>query len=446
MNAFSRIVPAALALCCASACAGGVANSGRILPSSLPLPDKSLRARIGPKVTTPIQHVVIIVQENRSFDDLFQGFPGADTQSWGYNHLGQKIALQPVPLEAPYSVNHASADFFTDYDNGKMDGFDLEGVGGQHGPNPTYGYVPHTESKIYFEMAKEYALGDRMFTSQIDESFVSHQYIIAGQAASAVDLPSGDWGCDGGPSDTVLTLTQSRGYGSPEEACFDYTTLGDELDAAKLPWRFYAIQTTEIWSAYQAVRHIRYGPDWANVIAPNTNFISDVANGTLGAVTWIIPACLESDHSGCEGKLGPAFVASMVNAVGESQFWNSTQIFVMWDEWAGWYDHVPPPYEDYDGLGMRVGLLMIGPYTKQKYVSHVQYEHGSILRFAEDQFGLGRLSASDARANSPEGDAIDFTQSPRPFKPFKVKGGARDLIDAARDRRPLRRSLNPGTV
>ena len=129
------------------------------------------------------------------------------------------------------------------------------------------------------------------------------------------------------------------------------------------------------------------------------------------------------------GELGPfEFTEHDRPAVGHfarergrtSQFWNSTVIFVMWDEWGGWYDHVPPPQLDYDGLGFRVPLLVISPYAKQHYVSHVQYEHGSVLRFIEDTFGLGRLSASDGRANSPAPDCLDFTRPPRPFKPFQA--------------------------
>jgi phospholipase C len=434
-DSLRRLAAGALTL---SVCASGCAQSRLAppLPSSLAPPSQSLRYRAGPHVSSPIQHVVIIMQENRSFDDLWQGFPGADTLPYGYDHKGHKIALKPIPLEAPYDLDHSANAFFTDYDGGKMDGFDLESVFGQHGRFPTYGYVPHSESRLYFDMAKQYALGDRMFTSHIDQSFVSHQYIIAAQAQSSVDLPDGVWGCDGGPNDTVLTLTQNRDFGPAQQACFDYTTLGDELDGASLPWRFYAVATTDIWSAYQAVKHIRYGPDWTNVVAPNTNFFTDIQSGTLGAVTWIVPECVNSDHGGCEGKTGPKWVASLVNAIGESQFWNSTQIFVMWDEWGGWYDHVPPPYEDYDGLGIRVGLLMIGPYVKKKYVTHVQYEHGSILRFIEDQYGLAQLSASDTRANSPEGDAIDFTQNPRPFVPFKGAPPPKSFIDAPHDRRP----------
>ncbi len=170
------------------------------------------------------------------------------------------------------------------------------------------------------------------------------------------------------------------------------------------------------------MKHIRYGPDWAaDVVAPSQQFIADVGKGYLAGVTWITPSCYNSDHAGCLGKGGPAWVTSLVNAVGESQFWDTTAIFVMWDEWGGWYDHVAPPTLDYDGLGFRVPLVVVSPYAKKNYVSHVQYEHGSILRFAEDTFGLAQLAASDARATSPAADCFDFSKPPRKFKPFAAR-------------------------
>jgi phospholipase C len=388
-----------------------------------------------------IQHVVVILQENRSFDDLFAGYPGADTRSYGYNSKGQKIALAAAPLEAAYDLDHSASAFFTAC-NGtgsvpgtdcKMNGFDGEYVScpKKCPTNPQYGYVPRAEVEPYFAMADGYVLGDRMFTSHIDASFVSHQYIIAGQASSSVNLPETLWGCDGGPVDEVMTLTASRGYGKQILACFDNETLGDELDSAGLTWRYYASalgDDGDEWSAYQAIKHIYEGPDWkADVISPQTKFITDVRHGVLSTVTWISPTCKTSDHSGCRGKKGPSWVASLVNAVGKSKYWASTAIFVYWDEWGGWYDHVAPPYVDYDGLGFRVPLLVISPYAKKHYVSHVQYEHGSILRFIEDQFGLATLSASDARATSPKADCFDFNHAPRAFVPIPTKATLRDF-------------------
>jgi phospholipase C len=377
-----------------------------------------------------IKHVVFIVQENRSFDNLFQGYPGADTVPSGKNSKGKTIELMPTSLAAYYIIDHsASSEFLACDGTGTLpgthcrnDGFDREPAYG--GPaNPQYVYVPHNESKPYFDMAHEGVVADRMFQSHLDESFVSHQYVIAAQAAAAVDLPNGIWGCQGGSYDTVATITSTRRYGPSEQACFDYQTLGDELDRAKLTWRFYASSygsrssgTGGTWSSYQAVKHIYKGPDWKkDVISPNWKFITDVRKGKLANFTWITPVCDDSDHVNCPGGYGPSWVAALVNTVGESKFWKSTAIFVMWDDWGGLYDHVPPPFEDYDGLGFRVPLLVISPYAKKDFVSHVQYETASVLRFAEDLWGLGQLAAADKRANSPAKDCFDFSQSARPF-------------------------------
>jgi phospholipase C len=378
-----------------------------------------------------IQHVVIVIQENRSFDDMFQGYPGANTASSGLNSKGQTIALQPVPLQKQYDIDHRSDAFFEACDGTgslpgtdcKMDGFDLEGSTANFA-NSQYAYVPQHESKPYFDMAKEFALADNMFSSQLDESFVAHQYLIAAQAHHGVNVPNaGQWGCDGGKQDRVQTLLENRTYGTSQVACFNYQTLGDELDAAGLTWRFYtgAINGDGgIYSAYQAVKHIRYGADWSNVITPQSQFLNDVQDGTLANVTWITPTCANSDHPFCGGKGGPSWVASIVNAVGESPFWNSTAIFVLWDDWGGFYDHVPPPFKDYDGLGFRVPLIVISPYARHKHVSHVQYETASVLRFTEDMFGLPRLSASDRRAASPAQDCFRFNKPPRAFVPIQA--------------------------
>jgi phospholipase C len=264
-----------------------------------------------------------------------------------------------------------------------------------------------------------------MFASQLDESFVAHQYIIAAQAKSSVDVPGSYWGCAGGEENAVATITHRRTYGSSQRPCFDYETLGDELSKAGLSWRFYTSRYTSpmsgLWSGYQAIKHIFYSRVWkTNIITPQKRFLTDVHAGKLANFTWITPLCRESDHPSCGGGLGPSWVSSVVNAVGKSKFWKSTVIFVQWDDWGGLYDHVPPPYRGYDGLGFRVPLIVISPYAKKNYVSHVQYETASILRFAEDLFGLAQLSAADARATSPAADCFDFSARPRKFVPIKA--------------------------
>ena len=377
-----------------------------------------------------ITHIVYIVQENRSFDNMFQGYPGANTVAYGKNSKGQTIKLRPSKLGAWYDLDHSANGMF-EACNGtgklpgthcRMNGFDKEFSTG--GPtNPQYVYVPHDQSKPYFDMAHEGVLADNMFQSQLDESFVAHQYVIAAQAAWSVDLPFGYWGCEDHGAAQVQTINSDRSYGGYQQACFDYKTLGDELDKAKLTWRFYASQygsassgTGGTWSSYQAIRHIYYGPDWKkDVISPNWKFITDVRKGKLANFTWITPVCDDSDHTNCPDDYGPSWVSALVNTVGKSKFWNSTVIFIQWDDWGGLYDHVPPPYKDRDSLGFRVPLIMLSPYARRDHISKVQYETASVLRFAEDLFGLDQMAAADRRATSPAADCFDFSQKPLRF-------------------------------
>jgi phospholipase C len=444
------VAATALAL---SAC-GGSGNPVAPAGSTVVAPaGKLVLARRTPR--GKIAHVVIIVQENRTVDNLFQGYPGADTQSFGYTSTGRKVTLVPLSLGLAWDIDHTAKSFFAACDGRgslpgtkcKMDGFDKELVGCGHGPppcpnsTPEYAYVPHSETKPYFAIAQQYVLADRMFASNFDgSSFVSHQYLIAGQANSTIDFPSTVWGCDGGPQDTIATVTEQRAYGNPIQACFDNLTLGDELDAAGVSWRYYTTNlndpTGNLWSAYQAIRHIRYGADWKNVVDPQTRFFKDAQTGNLPAVSWVTPTCRNSDHAGCDTNDGPHWVASLVNAVGTSKYWNSTAIFIVWDDFGGWYDHVPPPLVDYDGLGIRVPLLVVSAYAKKSYVSHVRYENGSILKFVEDQFGLPRLAASDARAMSPQTDCFDFSQPPRAFVPIPSRLSPADLENEPSDPRP----------
>ena len=382
-----------------------------------------------------IKHVIIIVQENRSFNNLLYGFPGAKTVKYGYNTSNQKIKLQPVGLETGWDLDHSSTSFLQAC-NGtgsfpgtdcQMNGFNKEYYGcGQQGEpkcpndNPPYSYVPHSETKPYFYMGEQYVVADQMYASNYDaSSFISHQYIIAGQAESAVNFPYGAWGCPGGGGDKIDMVNQQRVIQGMEVVCWDPTTLGDEMDSAGIPWAFYTSTVSGdggLWSAYQAIKHIYNGPDWQkDIITPQTQFFNDVTNGKLRTVSWITPTCENSDHAGCGSNTGPAWVASLVNAIGESQYWKNTAIFIFWDDYGGWYDPEPPALVDYDGLGLRIPMIIVSAYAKKHYVSHTHYEHGSILRWIENLFGLGQLSASDTRATPPD-DAFNFNKAPRKFK------------------------------
>lgn len=390
-----------------------------------------------------IQHVVIIVQENRSFNDLFYGYPGAHTVSYGYDASGHKIPLEPIGLQTRWDLDHSSYSFF-EACNGRgnypgtdcrMNGFNREYVGCGHYSypscpiaHPQYAYVPHWETKPYFAMARQYVLADHMFASNFDaSSFISHQYIIGAQANSAVNYPDTAWGCEGGNADMIGTVSQQRTlYAGYLRACFDNVTLGEEMDRAGLPWAFYAATYTSgnylsIWSAYQANRHVYYGPDWKKDVLPNTQFFDDVAHGRMRTVSWITPSCQNSDHAGCGSNTGPSWVASLVNAIGESSYWNNTAVVILWDDWGGLYDHVAPPSPQswQANPGFRVPMLIVSPYVKP-HVEHTVYEFGSILRFIEENSDLPSLGRND-KSSASIGNAFDFNMAPRKFKKINAK-------------------------
>ena len=201
----------------------------------------------------------------------------------------------------------------------------------------------------------------------------------------------------------------------------------DLLDAKNVSWKYYTPEPYFLWTGPDAISHIRYGADWANVSIPETNVFSDIAQGHLPTVSWVIPTGANSDHANTLSNTGPSWVADVVNAIGASQYWKNTAIFVTWDDWGGWYDHVKPPiYDSYD-LGFRVPLIVISPYAKAAYVSHTQHEFGSILHFIEEQFGLGSLGYTDARADDFS-DCFNFSQTPLNYRPVPTAYSARQLM------------------
>lgn len=438
------LVAALLAL---AACSSNGSFSN--VPRAAGLASKSVRLASA----TPIQHVIFIVQENRSFNNLFMGYPGAETRRYGYDMQGKKIVLRAQDLAQGWDISHFSSSFYEACDarkgklrgtHCKMDGWNKEITGFGAPQNAPYAHVPKAQVEPYWKMAQQYVLADRMFASNLDGSFIAHQYVVAAYASRAVDSPGGPWGCWGEQGDSVPTLTKHRTYGPSIFPCFSNPTIGSEADAKKITWRFYTGSINGdggLWSSYQADGQIYNHVDWTNdVINPPSQFLTDIAAGKLANVTWITPTYENSDHAGVDSGSGPAWVASLVDAVGKSPFWNSSAIFIMWDDWGGWFDPVNPVYEDYDGLGFRVPLLMISPYAKQGYVTHVQYETASVLRYIEDNFGLPPMAASDERANDPATDAFDYNQPPRKFK--KLRGGKTDAYWIEQDRM-LRQSGKP---
>lgn len=419
---------------------------------------------------TPIKHVIIMMQENRSFNNIFAGFPGADTALSGpceptpWCKTGT-IKLHSVTLETGdhiglgTDIDHShhgfkvECDFDRSADTCRNDGFDKIRFGesgeGQPAKTYPYAYVERSETKAYWDFASRYALADRMFNTDTASSFIAHQLVLSGTVAidaneSVTDQPNAQpWGCDGDPGE-VTPILFKNGKESPYGPfpCFtEWDTLADVLDAANVSWTYYVAPlpvnggdfSGGVWNGFDAIAKVRcaryptpvkkpqechgYGSDWkAHVRLSNYDkpFFSDLKNGTLSSLSWVIPVLADSDHpaSGCNH--GPNWVTSVVDAVGRSKYWNDTAIILLWDDWGGWYDPVPPAQVNYTSLGFRVPLIVISPYARPKYISKTQYEYGSILKFVEQTFGLGSLHTTDATSNSIA-DMFDYTQKAVPF-------------------------------
>jgi phospholipase C len=203
-----------------------------------------------------------------------------------------------------------------------------------------------------------------------------------------------------------------------------YIQAGDQPDCADdsaltcAPVRQSA-KTPGIWNPLPLFTDVREDRQRSDIQALHRYFAA-AHTGTLPAVSWIVPSQIDSEHPPASVHQGQAYVTALINAAMKSPDWDSTAIFLSWDDWGGFYDHVAPPFQDYDGNGFRVPLLVISPYARKQYVSHVQYETASVLRFAEDLYGLNQLSKADKRATSPAVDCFDFSQKPRRFVEIKA--------------------------
>jgi phospholipase C len=375
---------------------------------------------------TPIRHVVIIMQENRTVDNLFNGFPGADTVSSGLSD-GQTIPLKPVGLADGRDLNHSHGNWWKNWNGGKMDGFANSAP-----DNIAYSYVPQADVAAYWKLASAYTFGDRMFQSNTGPSFVAHQYMIAGQSGSSSGNPPGTiWGCDANPTSRVAIIGPNGTELPGPYPCFDYPTMADLLDAKGISWRYYAPGAGDgfsVLSAFQAIRHIRFGADWASkVITPESTVLTDIQNGQLAQVSWIVPTLARSDHPSSGSNEGPDWVGSIVNAIGASKYWNSTAIFISWDDWGGWYDHVPPPQVDAMGLGFRVPVIVVSPYARRSYVSHVTHEFSGFLAYMENIFNLPKLGSRDVNADDFN-DCFDYKQAPAAYVPVQTRRSADFLI------------------
>jgi phospholipase C len=374
-----------------------------------------------------IKHIIFLIKENRTFDNYFGTYPGANGAATAVDSEGETIPLQHEKDSIP-DIEHAPQGTRMAYDSGKMDQFDL--LNSETTTYPMRQANPYANNSLtqlyqsdipnYWLYAQNFVLGDNMFSSLMGPSFPNHLYTIAAQSGGAIDNPVDNpklngWGCDV-PNQQVKVM-DSNGKTHLQEACFNFQTLTDELDAKGYSWRYYAPPASwdfgYHWSAFDAIEHIRYGKDWQYVV-PAYTFMHAADSGTLPTVSWVVTPLSVSEHpsAGVSVCVGENWTVQMLNALMRGPDWSSTAVFLTWDDFGGLYDHVPPQQIDGYGLGFRVPLIVISPYAKKGYIDHTQYEFSSMLRFAEDILGLAPLTKRDKGANTMF-NAFDFTQKPR---------------------------------
>jgi phospholipase C len=333
--------------------------------------------------------------------------------------------------------------------------------------NTIYSYVDYPQTEPYWNIARQFTLGDHFFMGHNSESYTAHQFLFSAQSDNVASAPdyhkdSGycgalylgcaytPWGCDS-PGGTTTSLLDPQGMVKPDGPfpCFKYPSLANRVDEARLKWRLYAhslcaningldanssISMTSLWpksrewmsrchfrTPFEAFLPTRI--DTTNFRTPETTFLTDVGDSHgLADVTWVLPGLVTSDHPGVPaGYCGPWWVANVVNAIGlNKKYWASTVIFILWDDWGGYYDHMRPyVVRDQQGPGFRVPLLVVSPYAKRGHVAHTDIEFATLLKFTEETLGLKSLDATD---DSPYlHDLDDFFQTQaQPFTKIKV--------------------------
>jgi phospholipase C len=430
---------------------------------------------------TSFQHVVVIFQENRTPDNLFQGLCTTPTscsttpttsqyniQTNNWITKGGVIQPGSVPLANNYDLSHTHPAWVTQCDldtttgKCKMDG--AAGVpcspAANCPPNPQFKFVDNSTGILnpYLTLATSYGWANFMFQTNQGPSFPAHQFIFGATSAPSSDEDhNGTYASENmsgtgsgagciADSGVLVQLIDSTGTEDPNNKiypCFEHNTVPDLAGIAS--WRYYSPGAGSIWTAPDAIIHICgpsngkcTGTPWLdNVDATNpADFLTDVAspNCKLKEVTWVIPTAANSDHAKINDGGGPSWVASLVNAIGNNtctnpdgtSFWNTTAIFITWDDWGGWYDHEVPtilasPFGGYQ-LGFRVPMIVVSALTSQGLINNGRHNFGSIIRFIEQNFGImpGKLTFADSRATT---DLTGFFNLTTPRKFVTIPGG-----------------------
>ncbi len=417
-----------------------------------------------------IKHVVIIMQENRSFDHYFGTFPGADgipmkagvpTVCGVQPGKGECIKPYHDPSDVNYGGPHTRAAFKTAVDGGKMDGYVLAFLEEHHvpcsGTNPNQpdcvkggngrdvmGWHDAREIPNYWAYAQNFVLQDHMFQPSTSWSLPNHLFMVSGWSAtcsSAAD-PMSCISDLGSPGKAELTDANPELYAWTDLTYLMYKnnvswayylSEGTNPDCADgemtCPPQDLKVQVPGIWNPLPYFSTVHQDNQLGN-IQTTDKFFAALKNGTLPSVSWVIPSGKYSEHPTASVHEGEAYVTGLVNAVMQSPEWDSTAIFISWDDWGGFYDHVLPPVVDVNGYGPRVPGLLISPYARHGLIDHQVLSHDAYLAFIEDIF-LGSLrldpqtdgrpdSRPTVRENVPvQGNLLnEFDFSQAPLKPL----------------------------
>lgn len=382
----------------------------------------------------PIQHVIVVMQENRSFDNYFWTWPG----QLGYNaslcmplnpsqpsgsclkaHLAPSTALSG-------DLPHTWTSTWASYNNGSMDGF-LSAAGGN---SAVMDYYDNRSLPNLWTYAKDYVLADQFFTSAKSYSQPNHWYMIAGTSpqVSLYQGSSQEKSACYNAATKQLTMATCAYIDQAQEI----QTMADLLNAHGITWKYYDTpipQGTTLaaaikgsckgcdpwayWNPLDAKNSSYTNPAYTDSIVARRQLFWDIGNGTLPQVSWVIPSAPISDHPPANITLGMWWITDIVDSVMQSKYWQSTAVVVLWDDYGGFFDTVPPPAVDGYGLSFRTPALIISPYAKEGYLDHTVYDFESTLKFIEWRFGLPPLTQRDSGANNLL-NAFDFGQSPAP--------------------------------
>jgi phospholipase C len=427
----------------ALAIAASLALTGCLIGGSSGQPAAGDRAGIH-----KIQHVVIIMQENRSFDEYFGTYPGAD----GLPRVnGQFTTCVPDPARGtcqrpyhdPAPVNgggpHGAANATADIDGGKQDGFIAQAEAAHRGCTDTndpacrngervdvMGWKDARDIPNYWAYAQNFTLQDHMFEPNASWSLPEHLFLVSewsARCASASDPdscvnalqdpnrpPSNAGKKKANPSPGGQ---KAGGGGEAVPSLYAWTDLTWLMNRQHVSWKYYVAPGTEpdceddseqscvqktqnagtpgIWNPLPFFTDVKQDHQLGN-IQDLSHFTADVYRGQLPAVSWIVPNSKTSEHPPASVSAGQSYVTGLINAIMRSSEWGSTAIFLSWDDWGGFYDHVQPPQVDENGYGLRVPALVISPYARRGDVDHQTLSHDAYAKFIEDDFlGGSRL-------------------------------------------------------